>query len=43
MGPIGIYIHTEGMGKILTNVFELITVDDTVQTNVLGFRNNFFL
>jgi hypothetical protein len=48
MGPTVIYIHTEGMGKILMNIFEIyctvFTVDDTVKKNVLGFRdNNFFL
>jgi hypothetical protein len=44
MGPTGIYIHTEGMGKIEIISLKLITVDDTVLTNVLGFSdNNFFL
>lgn len=28
------------MGKILTNTAKLITVDDTVKSNVLGFRDN---
>jgi hypothetical protein len=31
MGPTATYIHTEGMGKILTNIFETFTVD-TVNT-----------
>jgi hypothetical protein len=34
-----ICIHTEGMGKILTNILNLITVDKSVTTNVLGFRD----
>jgi hypothetical protein len=29
------------MSKILTNILKLVTVDDTVKTNVLGFRDNY--
>jgi hypothetical protein len=36
------YIDTEGIGKILTNIFEKITVDNTVNTNVLWFRDYTF-
>jgi hypothetical protein len=39
MGPTTIHIQTEKMGKILTDIFE---TNDTVKTNVLGFRNNNF-
>jgi hypothetical protein len=38
-GPTAIYIHTEGTGKILVS-FKLITVDNTVTANVLGFTVN---
>jgi hypothetical protein len=42
-GLIAICIHTEGIGKILTKILEEnFTVDDTVKTNVLGFRGNNF-
>jgi hypothetical protein len=41
MGPSAIYILKEGIGKILTNIFETI-VDDSVKTNVLGFRDHSF-
>jgi hypothetical protein len=42
MGPVTLYIHTEIMGEILTNI-KLITVDNNVKINVLGFRYyNFF-
>jgi hypothetical protein len=34
MGPNAIYIHTEGMGKILMYIFET-NYYDTVKTNVL--------
>jgi hypothetical protein len=36
-----IYIQTEGVGKILTNILKLITVNYIVQTkDVLGFKDN---
>lgn len=42
MGPNVIHIHTEGLGKILTNrlSLKLITVHDTVKSNVIGFNEN---
>jgi hypothetical protein len=36
------YIYTEGISKILTNIFETITADDALKTNVLGFMDNSF-
>jgi hypothetical protein len=36
MGTTGIYIHAEGMSKILMNIFETNTVDNPVKTNVVG-------
>jgi hypothetical protein len=40
MGPTAMCSHTEGMSKILKKSLKLITVHDTVKTNVLGFRDN---
>jgi hypothetical protein len=40
MGQTAIYSHTEGMGKILMNIFLLIIVGDTVKTDVLRVRDN---
>jgi hypothetical protein len=42
-GPTAVYIIQKEWVKFRRQPFKLITVDDTVKTNVLGFRDNSFL
>jgi hypothetical protein len=34
------HIYTQGMGKMLKNIFEVITIENTAKTNVRVFRHN---
>jgi hypothetical protein len=42
MGPTTTYIHTEGMCKTWQINVTLMTVDDIVKKNVIGFKGNHF-